>query len=190
MRRCALFVTLIAAVAAPAWPCHEAGNVIQNCGFDTDLSSWTVVVGNCSPNSLGSSSAGSISCSSVSNGAQQNISFRQCTDNATAGQTYGFGGDARVESEPGVTCSISVSTFDTDGCTVTQINSDSSNWTPGDGSFQQTSLNDFATGAGATSLNMLINCNAGNTDPFTVVLDDFFAGFELTPVELHQYSVD
>jgi hypothetical protein len=175
--------------AAPAYPCDVPGNDLNNCGFAVDVTTnWTNPVGTCSHDgAVGSSAVGSASCTSSFNGVQHQVTLRQCTPDAVD-DTYGFGADGRLDGGTPI-CNVNVQSFTDDGCTAPTGNSDSSTLTPGVGVFAQSALADFATGFGTSSLQIEVVC-AGTPNPFTIHLDDFFAGVGLTPVTVERFTVE
>jgi len=120
MKRILMSISAIVLVAASGWAnvhCPDVENQLSNCGFDTDLSDWTVTIG------LGSHQPGDDSDGLPGSGSAEifwsgdQVEIRQCIDTPLAGSIM-LGTDAKlVAGDPAPSCWVQIIAFDGPGCT-------------------------------------------------------------------------
>ena len=183
--------------ATSAWPCQVAGNLVTNCGFPTNTSSWTVDSGTCAHNTAdGSSAAGNIECDAIDSDGRFVFLISQCITPAS-GDTYGYGADAqRVSGGTGnLSCQIALADHADLTCS-SNINSGNTSWPPGTGIYTQSSSASFGADLTFTqSIRVSISCivisiYSPDFADFVVRIDDVFVGIGLVPVELQEFSVE
>jgi hypothetical protein len=177
--------------ASSAWPCNVAGNLVTNCGFDTDLTSWTSEIANpaCAHNAAdGSSAVGNSECGAAADGGfLVQLSNTACIDVAPS-TSYGLGGDFRLFSGGTVNCLVQADASTDNSCTAPAgFTHNSPGINPTTGSYTQAS-GFITTGASHESVRIRIVCSS--SEDFVIRIDDVFFGLGLTPVKLQEFSVE
>jgi hypothetical protein len=167
----------------------QPGNLIDNCGFPTDILGWTTTSGSPSHDaSEGNSTPGSLQVV----GAGVDITFHQCVD--VSGQALpmvaGYGIDYRDAASNDIeTVSVSVTDFTDPACTPGNETGNSSNVSDGITSTSYEQVSGSYT-IGATAQGVLLRVNAQRfASTITGHFDDAFLGINAVPVELLSFEV-
>lgn len=120
MKRLFALSTLTLAVATPAFgqDCtDEPGNLVENCGFDTEIPPWNDFFGTAIHDSgEGFFSNGSASLSGEETGNGHELQLRQCITPVASERTYRFGGALRGGATPPDECLLTAATRSATDC--------------------------------------------------------------------------
>lgn len=184
-------VALIGLIAAPAGAadCNQAGNLLTNCDFTTDLTDWLQGYGDWWSHvpGDGATAPGSVQVNSQFDGANYFASVYQDCLTLAAGVTYQAGFSARIEiGSAGATCRIRMSYYTGANCDTyiglfySPLQVVESTW--GD-IFENLD-------PPATTESAVIRLDCRHSSDFQVRFDDALLGQGLVPVELMSLSVE
>ena len=191
-RTLVLFAALAVVAMAPgvdAQVCLDGGNLTTNCGFVSDESGWTLVLGTSFSQVpiIGNQGPGSGEGVAEDIGMGFGFEFMQCVSGVAGDTGYGFGLAITATVGPISTCSIQATEYDDGACGTSlasnseSINTFSSGWNDLKGTF--TSHTDTSS--------VLIQINCWNDSGFTVGVDDIYLGPGLDlPVDLSGFTVE
>lgn len=178
--------------AARAWPCAVPGNLLQNCGFDTDLRGWDLRFGGYTREPVdGASHPGSMTALARLSPESAGLGFRQDVHGLLPDTQYGFGIRARLLNGTVSYCTLFVRRYADVACTVPVPGAPepapglvlSAGWS------QATSV--FLTGPAAPACaRFSVSCTSFGAKLFSLRFDDAFLGVGLVPVELQSFSVE
>ena len=177
-------------LSGSAFAACQPGNFIDNCGFPTDISGWTVTSGTGSHDPTGGNSTpGSLEVTA----SGTNITFHQCVDVSSLSlpMMVNFGIDHRDSGNNQIeTVTVSVTDYSDPACTGGNETGNSSSASDGiaNTSYRQVS-GSYTIGASAQGVLFRVNGL-----PFAATItgdfDDAFLGTNTVPVELESYTVD
>lgn len=179
--------------ASSAWPCNVAGNLVTNCGFDTNLTGWTSTVADpaCAHNAAdGSSAVGNSECGAFLNAPnfQLQLSSTACLD-VNPSTTYGLGADFRLVSGGTVNCLVRAEAHNDNTCTSPNFSHETPVISPITSYTQASGFITTGMTHGSVLMRVLCDSPAAQGD-FVVRIDDVFLSVGLTPVELQEFSVE
>ena len=164
--------------------CQVAANLIPNCGFDSNVNSWT---GSQTPThepNDGRTELGSANV--VSDAGPAVVLISDCVA-VSPNTVYGFGGGHRLISGAPNTCAFEARIFNLAGCTGGIANSGGLAFTPtGSWGHANSTVNTLA----GVSARLIPQCFGDPGESFTLRFDDTFFGLDLVPVELQRLEVD
>jgi hypothetical protein len=186
---CLLCVSAIA--RADVCDLDTANNILwnANCGFDSDIASWTILNGSTASHNSGQGapSAGSLQVDSVDNMVHETIFQSSGCHVVIPNTTYGFG--IRIAKLSGVnpSCFVTLIAHDESGCSaITGFGQATAS--PVDTTFVLAS-SDYTTSGAQIRVSFEVRCDAGAS--FSILADNAFLGATLTtPVELLEFTIE
>jgi hypothetical protein len=167
-------------VFGTATDCQDPGNLIENCGFDTDLSGWDVFHPgfHSHVSTDGSSQPGCLELVAQSiGGTSYGGIFEQCVP-ISPNTTYVFGGYARVVSgSAGISCSFAGRVLTTSDCSggpgvlAGGAFEATTSWSQSP-AFSVTTIAAGGSISAARTVHLHMSCFQNS--PFTLHFDDFF----------------
>ena len=170
----------------------QPGNVIVNCGFDTDVTSWGLVVGDLFGHASTAGDfalgAGTADAADVGGGVYRaRITSTACVSGLPTTSDYEAGASFAIVGggTPGIQCRISVLWY-INGCTVISDLDEGPWFVPTAGGWNRRGYS-FGL-VGGENPQLILECEA-DAD-FTALFDDAVVGLDWIPVELQSFSVE
>jgi len=171
-----LVVSLLVAAVVQAADCTQAGNLVSNCGFDTDLADWTIGAADSSSHipDDGGFALGSAELDRHDGiGAIEIIS--SCIEVVQA-TSYNVGVGYRLLSGMlSTSCTLSVWQFPLVACSEFDSSLNIGFWLTAVWSER---FDEVVTGTGINSIKLRLACTSGGSD-FVLRVDDFLFGEDL-----------
>ena len=190
MARTAMLGGVLALVLAaePVWGCQVPNNLINPCGFDTNLLDWQFTGTATREANDGTSALGSANVVAGPSGANSAVSIGSECVAVNINTGYGYGIDVRLISGTPSNCELRVNFFSVPSCGGSAAPTEVIQFTP-TAAWGQVS-DSLGSGGAAQSANIAVLCTAPAGTAFTMRFDDGFLGAGLEPVELQSFAVE